>query len=69
MISVGADEGADVHSEEIREQVRPRACAMGGEMLGILTSGPATNRAGRSHEIVTFEVWAHRAAPQGPVPF
>jgi len=70
MVTVGADEGTDALSEEVRQLVRPRACAMGGEVLSLMASGTGSNRGGHAQQNIVFTVWAHRASqPATPEPF
>ncbi len=67
-ITIGAKEGTDPMSEEIRGLVRPRACAMGGDVVTLLGSGTGANRKGFAQQNIVYTVWATRpegaAAPQ-----
>ncbi|WP_394826072.1 hypothetical protein [Pendulispora albinea] len=62
VVMIGADEGTDAMSEKIREIVRPKACAMGGEMLSLAVSGVGANRRGHPQQNIVFQVWARRKA-------
>jgi hypothetical protein len=57
-VNIGADEGTDPMSEPMRALVRPRACAMGGEVISLLASGAAQYR-GQFHaqQNISFTVW------------
>jgi hypothetical protein len=69
-VLVGAEKGADAMSEEIRALVRPRACAMGGEVLSLLVTGEGSNRRGHAQQNIAFQVWAKvTAGSAGPKPF
>ncbi len=75
-ITLGLTQGTDVMSEPIRALIRPRACAMGGEVVSLLATGDAGHYAITSTSITTvtqtdaaFTVWGPRAAPSGPQKF
>jgi hypothetical protein len=69
-VNIGADEGTDAMSEEIRKIVRPRACAMGGEVVSLLASGTAQYRGKfRAQQNISFRVWGPISAQQGPQRF
>jgi hypothetical protein len=76
-VTLGLDEGTDVMSEAVRALVRPRACAMGGEVVSLLASGTAGHYQISGSMIRTtaqtdaaFTVWAHvPAAGPGPEKF
>jgi hypothetical protein len=70
MVSIGAKEGTDAMSEEIRKLVRPRACAMGGEVVSLLATGAAQYRGQFSaQQNISFTVWGPISAHQGPQRF
>jgi hypothetical protein len=68
VVAIGADEGTDAMSEDIRKLVRPRACAMGGEVISLQGSGSGANHWGRAQQNIFFGVWAKQnqasASPQ-----
>lgn len=73
LITLGLDPGVDVLSEQVRALVRPRACAMGGEVVSLLGGGDDYHaaRVGRStvdvaQTSIVFTVWAHTAAAVAP---
>ncbi len=69
-ISIGAKEGTDPMSEEIRQLVRPRACSMGGDVVTLLASGTGGNRRGFAQQNIVFTVWATRDEnASAPKPF
>jgi hypothetical protein len=69
-VNLGADEGTDPMSEEIRKLVRPRACGMGGEVVSLLASGSAQYRGQlRAQQNISFTVWGPISAHQGPQRF
>jgi hypothetical protein len=68
MVSVSASAGTDPMSEEIRGLVRPRACAMGGEMIGLQMSGQSMGYMGSARTALAYSVWRHRAAPSNAPP-
>jgi hypothetical protein len=70
MVTVGADEGTDSQSEEIRNLVRPRACGMGGDLVSLLSSGTGTTLARTAQQNIAFTVWAKRTqVSAAPKPF
>lgn len=75
VVGLGLPRGTDVLSPRVRELVRPRACAMGGEVVSIIGTGDATydvaGQPGRTHDQtnVTFTVWGPAAAVAGPKAF
>jgi hypothetical protein len=70
MVTIGADAGTDPFSEPMKQIVRPRACAMGGEVVSLLASGSDSNAYGRPQQSIAYTVWARRAtAPTGPQAF
>jgi hypothetical protein len=70
VVSIGADEGTNALSEEIRQLVRPRACGMGGEVISLLASGTGSTYGGYAQQDIVFTVWARRAAqPAAPQRF
>lgn len=56
-ITIGASKGTDAMSEEIRQIVRPRACAMGGDVVSLMASGSGSNRRGYGQQNIAFTVW------------
>jgi hypothetical protein len=56
-VTIGAHEGTDAMSEEIRSLVRPRACEMGGGEVSLLASGTDANAYGHSQQSIVFQVW------------
>jgi hypothetical protein len=69
VVNIGANEGTDAMSEEIRQLVRPRACGMGGEVLSLLATGAAQYRGQlRAQQNISFTVWGPISS-QGPQPF
>jgi hypothetical protein len=70
VISIGAEEGTDPMSEEIRRLVRPRACSMGGDVVTLLASGTGANRRGFAQQNIVYTVWATRPEDAAtPKPF
>jgi hypothetical protein len=76
VIGLGLDPGVDVMSESVRALVRPRVCAMGGEVVSLLSGGDdhRAARVGRStidvvQTSIVFTVWAHTAAAVVPQKF
>ena len=61
VISIGADEGTSPFSEPIKAIVRPRACAMGGEIVSLLANGTGANAYGHAQQNLAFTVWAKRS--------
>jgi hypothetical protein len=75
-ITLGLARGTDVMSEPIRALIRPRACAMGGEVVSLLATGDSGHYAITSTTITTvaqtdaaFTVWGPRTATPGPQKF
>lgn len=74
-ITVEAPTGTDPMSPELRDQVRPEACRLGGVALSLLGNG--TEEFGQRRSLVTttaqtlaFTVWGPRSsAPAQPVNF
>ena len=69
VVSVGLPRGTDVLAEEVRALVRPRACAMGGEVVSLLATGDNGHFLITGRSITTivqtevgFTVWGARAA-------
>lgn len=70
VIAIGAKEGTDAMSEEIRQIVRPRACAMGGDVVTLLASGTGGRGGGIVQQNITYTVWATRDEnASAPKPF
>ena len=70
VISIGAKEGTDPMSEEIRSLVRPRACSIGGDVVTLLASGTGGNRRGFAQQNIVYTVWATRSEEgAAPTPF
>jgi len=66
-VSIEASSGSDPLSEEIRSLVRPRACAMGGDVISLEMSGQYT---GSIRKGLMSMVWAKRnSAASAPKPF
>ena len=62
-VNIGASEGTDPMSEETRRIVRPRACAMGGEVVSLLASGTAQyRRQFTPQQNISFVVWSPTSA-------
>ena len=61
VVTLGMTQGTDPTSEAVRREVRPRACAVGGEVIALLRA--STNRRGYEQTTIVFSVWAHRRAP------
>lgn len=59
MVSLGTTQGTDPMSEAVRQEVRPRACGMGGEAISLMMSGDGANRRGYAQTNIVFLVWAH----------
>ncbi len=69
-IMIGASDGTDAMSEDIRKLVRPRACAMGGDVVSLLASGTGSNRRGVPQQNIVFTVWGKQSrAPSPPQKF
>jgi hypothetical protein len=60
-VTIGADDGTSPYSPEIKQLVRPRACAMGGEVVSLLASGTSANAYGHAQQNIAFQVWAKRS--------
>lgn len=60
VVTLGMTQGTDPMSEAVRREVRPHACAMGGEVIALLRA--STNRRGYEQTTIVFSVWAHRRA-------
>jgi hypothetical protein len=67
-VMIGADSGTDPTSEAIRALVRPRTCAMGGEIISLMASGSGANGYGRAQSNIVFNVWGPRAAVANVAP-
>jgi len=62
-VNIGAAEGTDPMSESMRALVRPRACAMGGEIISLVASGAAQYRGQfRAQQNISFAVWSSAAS-------
>lgn len=75
-VTLGLAQGTEVMSEPVRALVRPRACAMGGEVVSLLATGDSGHYAISGSSIRTvlqtdavFTVWGPRAAKTGPEKF
>jgi hypothetical protein len=75
-VTLGLDKNVDVMSEPVRALVRPRVCAMGGEVVSLLAAGAANHLEISGNLIrtveqtdVVFTVWAHAAAAPAPQKF
>lgn len=67
VVAVGADAGSDPMSEPIRKLVRPRACALGGEVISLASSATTQNRNQlRAQQSIMFTVWGsiQKTTPQ-----
>jgi hypothetical protein len=69
IITLGAAQGTDPMSEAVRQEVRPRACAMGGEVISPMMAGDGANRRGYGQTNIAFTVWAHQQRPAAPQAF
>jgi hypothetical protein len=75
MITVEAPAGTDPMSPELRDQVRPEACKLGGAVVSLLANGTDAFQLRRSlvtttQQTLAFSVWGPRsAAPAKPVAF
>jgi hypothetical protein len=68
-VNIGAKEGTDAMSAEVRALVRPRACRMGGEVVSLLATGTAQYRGQFSaQQNISFTVWG-AVSNKGPQPF
>ena len=71
VVTVGAPAGADALSPDIKQLVRPKVCAMGGEVLSLVATG--TGAVGRGsdqamQQNILFMVWAKRSAAAAATP-
>jgi hypothetical protein len=65
-----APAGTDPLDPSLRDMVRPRACALGGEAISVLTSGDARVRSGfRDTAFAAYVVWAKKRAAATPQRF
>lgn len=73
MITLAAMGDTNAMSDMVKAAVRPRACAMGGEYVSLLTSAIGASGMGVPYQATTYQVWAKRApappASQTPQPF
>jgi hypothetical protein len=64
-VTLGTTLGTDPMSEDVLREVRPRACAMGGEVIALMSA--VSSRRGYGQTDIAFSVWAHRVArPTAP---
>ncbi len=75
-VSLGLAQGTDIMSESVRGLVRPRACAMGGEVVSLLATGDSGHYNITSTSITTtvqtdavFTVWGPRTDNAPPQKF
>ena len=67
-VRVGAPKGTDPMSEPVREEVRARACAMGGEIIALAAAADTSGfRYLRDQTNIAFTVWV-RHAPKSSQP-
>lgn len=66
IVSIGASVDTDAMSDEIRNIVKPRACAMGGDAVSLLASGTGANRRGYAQQNIAFIVWGRRMEKAAP---
>lgn len=65
VVTLGTTLGTDPMSEDVLREVRPRACAMGGEVIALMSA--VSSRRGYGQTDIAFSVWAHRVArPTAP---
>ncbi len=65
VVTLGTTLGTDPMSEDVLREVRPRACAMGGEVIALMST--VSSRRGYGQTDIAFSVWAHRVArPTAP---
>jgi hypothetical protein len=68
VVRVGnATAGTDPLDPSMRDLVRPRACALGGEAISVMASGDArARRSFRETAYAAYVVWAKKRAPGTP---
>jgi hypothetical protein len=73
-ITVEAPEGTDPMSPELRDQVRPEACKLGGVALSLMVNASQSFQARRSwvtktQQTLAFTVWGPRSSKKARVAF
>jgi hypothetical protein len=60
-VDIGADKGVDPMSEPVRAAIRPRACAMGGDLVSFFPKRGGGSDYGYEQQDLVYTVWAKRS--------